>query len=84
MKMIVMEHQYGVLPGNAVWSTFPMPEGTHEEIWKLQGHKVIDIPDEHGKRLCMEMADATKLQLELRQLYYKRPEPIKITGGSCE
>jgi hypothetical protein len=73
VQLVLMEHQFGRLPGNAVWSCMQLPAGSVADIWRLMGHRVIEMPKEDARKILSQMEAATQLQVTLRE-YYKKAE----------
>jgi len=70
ITLVVMEHEYGNLPGNATWSCFQMPMNSHPEIFRLMGHQVFELCESEAADLIKRMGESMQLQLELRALYH--------------
>jgi len=69
MKIVIMQMDSAV-PDNATWTCFKPPDDTPDIAWEMQGHKVIDLPEDEAKALLQRAADALQLQFTLRDLMY--------------
>ncbi len=65
-KLVVMQ-----IPtlGGYTWSCFVSPTGTPDEVWELQGHKIVSLDDSKVKEILSAQVASLQSQMQLRDLY---------------
>lgn len=71
-RIVIMEIQDYVRVGNATWCCFSPPGEMPDELFKIQGHKVVRLPKSEAEELLKRMVQATALQVNLRELFYAK------------
>lgn len=75
MKLVIMQDERLDKPGNASWIVWKPDQETPDQAWEMQGHKVIEVTEEEGKRIIEAARISLQLQLELRARFYGDPWP---------